>query len=229
MKRRSLPALLALVLAAGVAHADDATPSAREDTWWQLEGRDRSAFVDLGYEVTVDDGDATGELGDAGDVELTAGYWIATCLAAELQFAVGQAVNPGVFSETRVDNTLGRIGAGLRLGLPVRLSPIAAAHIGYQQKLSSRATRTCADCEQRIAFAMDHTPDAQVYADIEGGLQLNLGAFSVSATVQASSPLSTTQSADVSIRRPEGDAGATSRDMRTPTELAVNMQAGVRF
>lgn len=229
MMRRCLPALLVIALAAGVAHADEETRAAREDTWWQLEGRDRNAFVDVGFEMTVDDGNTAGAVGEAGDVELTMGYWFAPCLAAELQLAVGQSVNPGVLSDTRVENTNGAIGAGLRLGLPVRLSPIAAAHIGYRQKLSSRASLTCgADCGRRVAVAMDDTPDQQIYADVEAGLQLNLGSFSLSATVQASNPLASGQTADVAGRAAPGSDPVT-RGSANPTEFGFNMQAGVRF
>lgn len=229
MMRHSLPALLVLAIAAGAAHADEATRAAREDTWWQLDGRDRTAFVEVGFEMTVDDGNSAGDMGEAGDVELTMGYWFAPCIAAELQLAVGQSVNPGVLSDTRVENTNGAVGAGLRLGLPVRLSPIAAAHVGYRQKLSSRASLTCGtDCGRRVAVALDDTPDQQIYADVEAGVQLNLGSFSLSATFQASNPLSTGQTADVAGRAAPGSDPVT-RGQNTPTELGFNMQAGVRF
>lgn len=225
-RSRFISTVIALTLGAGAAAAEE---QAREDTWWQAEGRDRAAYLEAGFEMTLDDGDAEGSMGDAGNVELTTGYWFSSYLAAELQLALGRAVNPGVFSDTRVANTHGAIGAGLRVAAPIRLSPIVAAHIGYRQILDRRAELTCGEqCGQRTAIALDVTPDEQVFADAEAGLQLNLGTLSLAATLEWSRPLVLGSHMDVMTRAAPGSDGISAETTTTP-ELGFNLQAGVRF
>lgn len=218
--------VIALTLGAGTAAAEE---QAREDTWWQAEGRDRDAYLEAGFEMTLDDGDAEGTMGDAGNVELTTGYWFSSYLAAELQLAIGRAVNPGIFSDTRIASTHGAIGAGLRLAAPIRLSPIVAAHLGYRQILDRRAELTCGDeCGQRTAVAFDVNPDEQVFADAEAGLQLNLGTLSLTATVEWTRPLVLGSHTEVMTRAAPGSDGIHAETTAT-TELGFNLQAGVRF
>jgi len=213
---------------AGIAHADD---PAIEDRWWQAEGRDRTAYLEAGIEVTVDDGNVTGEMGEAGNVELTTGFWWVPYAAAELQVAVGRAVNPGVLSDTKVSSTHGGIGAGLRLGLPIRVSPVVAAHIGYRQVLDESAVLTCgADCANRSPVAIDHAPDQQVYGDAEAGVQVNVGPFSMTATLEYSRPLSTGTTSEAVVRANPDAASAPNLGPSEPTgEVGFNLQAGVRF
>jgi hypothetical protein len=223
---RFISMVFALTLASSAAAAEE---PAVEDTWWQSEGRDRSAYLEAGFEMTVDDGNTEGSIGDAGHVELTTGYYFSPYLAAELQLAIGRAVNPGVFSETRVESTLGAVGLGFRLGLPIRLSPLVAAHIGYRQVLDRRAELTCGDtCGRRVAMAWDEVPDEQVYADVEAGMQLNLGTFSVSASVELSRPIVIGESVDVMTRRAPGGKEISSTTT-TASEVGFNLHAGVRF
>ncbi len=224
---KALPLAIAIaILPFTSALADDAV----EDTWWQAAGRDRTAYLDAGVEVTVDDGNVEGEVGEAGNIELTTGFWWVPFAAAEVQVAVGQAVNPGVLSDTRVSSTHGSIGAGLRLGMPIRLSPVLAAHVGYRQVLSERAVLTCgADCANRNPVAMDHAPDQQIYGDAEAGLQLNIGSFSMTATVEYCRPLSRTDTTEATMR---GNPDAATADLGDPAagrEVGFNLQAGVRF
>lgn len=227
----AIPKLLTATLAVALsspALADD--PQAREDTWWQAEGRDRSAYLEAGIEVTVDDGNLAGAVGEAGNVELTTGYWLVPFAAAEIQLAVGRAINPGVLPDTRVASTTGGVGAGLRLALPIRVSPILAAHVGYRQVLAERAELTCgAECATRVPVALDAVPDQQIYGDAEVGVQLNLGTFSMTATFEYSRPFVENQTTEVMTR---GNPQAATADLDDPAraaEYALNLQAGVRF
>lgn len=201
-----------------------------EDTWWQAEGRDRTAYLEAGVEVTVDDGNVEGAVGEAGNIELTTGFWWVPFAAAEVQVAVGQAVNPGVLRDTRVASTHGAIGAGLRLGMPIRLSPVFAAHVGYRQVLSERAELTCgAACADRNPIAMDYVPDQQVYGDAEAGLQLNLGSFSMSATIEYCRPFARGETTEAALRAQPGTTNAAAEDAANASEVGFNLQAGVRF
>lgn len=221
--------LLAIPLAfVSTAHADE---PAVEDQWWQADGRDRTGYFEAGVEVVVDDGNREGDVGEAGNVELTTGFWFAPYAAAEIQLAVGRAVNPGVLSDTRVSSTHGGVGAGLRLALPIRISPVVAAHIGYRQVLDETARLTCgAECGNRTAVAIDHAPDQLVFADTEAGFQLNLGAFSVTAMVEYTLPLTAGQTTEVMGRADPNDPDAPDFSRPEPAaEVGVNLQAGVRF
>lgn len=220
-------AAIALALPAS-ALADE---PAVEDQWWQADGRDRTGYFEAGVEVVVDDGNEEGAVGEAGNVELTTGFFWNPYAAAEVQLAVGQAVNPGVMRDTRVSSTHGGIGAGLRLALPIRISPVAAAHIGYRQVLDRTAQLTCgADCGQKTAYAIDHAPDQLVYADAEAGFQVNLGAFSMTATVEYMYPFGGGANGDYIARVDPNDPNPP--DFSEPEragEVGVNLQAGVRF
>lgn len=229
LRKTALAAIaLATVFGFGHAHADE---PAAEDAWWQAETRQRTAYFEAGIEVTVDDGNTAGAMGEAGNVELTTGFWWVPFVAAEVQVAVGRAVNPGVLADTRVASTHGGIGAGLRLGMPIRISPIFAAHIGYRQVLSEKAELTCTtDCATRVPVAMDYAPDEQVYGDAEAGVQFNVGAFSMSATMEYSRPFSTTDTTEAIVRgNPDAASSPDLNRESNAGELGFNLQAGVRF
>ncbi len=234
---RSIPPifapLLASLLAMPIALPADALADdepAVEDQWWQADGRERTGYFEAGVEVTVDDGNVEGEVGEAGNVELTTGFWWVPFAAAEVQVAVGQAVNPGVLSDTRVASTHGGIGAGIRLGLPIRISPVLAAHVGYRQVLGATATLTCgADCANRSALAIDHAPDQLFFVDTEAGLQVNIGVFSMSATFEYATPLAEGDTGSAQLRGNPDANTASPTPAGSDSEMAVNLQAGVRF
>ncbi|MCA9541023.1 MAG: hypothetical protein KC620_19115 [Myxococcales bacterium] len=226
MNAARLTAILLVVFLSTPALADDA----REDVWWQLDGRDRSGYVGAGVEVVFPGASAAGELGDNGNFEVTTGYWVLSMLAAELQVSLGRDAVTGSYGQQVAESTHTGVAAGVRWGLPIRLTPVVAAHVGYRHTLSRSVQFTCGDECPKSALLVDDRPDEQGFADAEAGLQLNLGVFSVLASVEYCRPFSAAETTDVQVRRAPGDSGrAPAATVEAAHEVALNLQAGVRF
>lgn len=194
-----------------------------------LAERGGDLYVDAGLEVDLAPSTEAVAMGEVGHAELTAGYWIGSWVGAEMQLAVGRVVDQGYFEDTVIANTLASVGAGARLALPLRLSPVAAAHVGIRHVIDSRGWATCGDaCARAPRLIVSEQATAHLFADIEAGFQLNLGVFSMSATVEYARMLADDEPVEVLSRTAPGTSapqGATDEKGL----LALNLQCGVRF
>ncbi len=151
------PALIVLILATTA----EATP-------------DRRAFAEVGVDIALQE--------SAAGASLTGGYWLSDYTALELALGyTGSAGQPGVpIDAVRRNRT--SVRGGVRVGLPLTVTPVASIHIGYERGAGPWAYGIQSGTDTRHSLALDAA----------AGLQVTWRWFTASTLVHTRTALSST-------------------------------------